>query len=36
MNAVSSELLEVIRELQLLKSFSKFSLGGGTNHFLSQ
>jgi len=31
MNAVSVELLETIRELQLLKSFNLFSLGGGTN-----
>ena len=31
MNAVSAELLETIRELQLLKSLGKFSLGGGTN-----
>ncbi|MFI5136516.1 MAG: nucleotidyl transferase AbiEii/AbiGii toxin family protein [Sphingobacteriales bacterium] len=31
MNAVSPELLQTIRELQLLKNLNGFSLGGGTN-----
>lgn len=31
MNAISAELLQTIKELQLLESLRKFSLGGGTN-----